>query len=982
MGDDSREILVYGWRIVRSPFFQPLWITGLLLTISAIKVASAPPDSVDFIFSSDGADGYWPGESIVVEARWSASAESLNCRVLNHDNNDAVTILLIPDTEDTNSASASVPFLTGWELAADSEDDERLQCTYGDRISAEASGAADSCRILVEEASIGFSSEGGIFVGSVITLTWADRDANKDYAQKDSVLINLQGVNTGHEQGAVLRETTAQSGIFQGMVTVECVLAEETDSLSIHVLDTDNIIMAGVDSLYSLGEWGESNESTTVDTILAISTRTALIEARHSEYGELDLFPISGDSLIFTIHEHDLEGIGSLRADVSVYRPDGILYDSLAVTAFEDSRGQFSTSFTIDENDADISAQTGDSLVISYQDRADSLGVPLLVNRTMALGANIIQGDISESIWDSEIPYLLVDSTFVVSGNSLQVNAGVHIQVVPGKNIALVVDGDLNMGNEATMDSVHIGASSAREAGNQWEGLVVRGTSNLVRTIVSDARIGISVEENGTLIVRNCLFEHNGEVSEDQFFDRETEYDETYANSLRNRSRGWPGGISARDADITISHVTIRLSEGYGISILEGICAVDSSCIYESTEDAMLLVQTVGDISNSSLQNNNGSAIYGYGSNITISDCYLVGNTLEGLYSVGGSVITDGTEFSRNLNGGILIRDECMCSLNSVFITRNHHMGVDAAWDCRLDIENSAIVGNGGNGLAFDYETILSAHNSSIAYNRNYGIHVGSWSLDDTLDATQCWWGEFPPAADSTGTNLDAIWDGHDANGRSEVLVFPVLEAPAPYPAPMEETNVQGGVLRLSFGSAAAGDTVFVRFTPEDSESHSEFTVAMVMSPLDSLASVLQWDGNAGLYEAAIVISNEVNSDASDQIAAAFGDRISAYMRADSTIANELLPAESGFGKIECLSMDVFPNPFRDRLNIQWTSHANPVLTVYDLHGRETIKKHLIGTAGTIRIDSRQIRYLPPGVYVLRLTGDSHALSRRIVHIR
>ena len=287
-----------------------------------IQAFPVQPDSLNFIVPSSGETGYWPGESIAVKAWWSAAAESLYCRIQNHDNDDSLTVLLIPDTEDTNIASISLEFQTGWELAAESINDELLQCSYGNRISVNSAGMADSCRILVEEASIQLDPSDTIFVGTDIALTWIDRDANVDYGQIDSVSLTLRSVSTGHSAIALLRETSVQSGIFRGHVPVSCDLAVEEDSVAIRVLDADSIVVEGFDSLFASGTWDEGIESSPVDTVIAISTRTAVIEARHSVYGDLNLFPIAGDSMIITIHEHDLEGVDSIAIDVGVYSPD------------------------------------------------------------------------------------------------------------------------------------------------------------------------------------------------------------------------------------------------------------------------------------------------------------------------------------------------------------------------------------------------------------------------------------------------------------------------------------------------------------------------------------------------------------------------------------------------------------------------------------------------------------------------------------
>jgi len=538
------------------------------------------------------------------------------------------------------------------------------------------------------------------------------------------------------------------------------------------------------------------------------------------------------------------------------------------------------------------------------------------------------------------------------------------------------------MGSDPDTNTVRIRASSTRDCGDQWDGIVVRGNGNLTHAVISDARVGVAVEENGSLSINHSIFEYNGSVTDDVLFERRTIYDPAYVNTLRMGEKGWPGAISAEDADVSISNSIIRWSEGYGISVRGGNSDIDSVEIVHSTTDAALLVETVCFINHSSFEENQGGGLYGYGAELVINDCNIRFNTLEGIYAVGGDVRVEESELSGNLNGGMILRDECRCISRSVLLTGNHLWGIDASWACQLGIDQSALVGNGGNGLSIDYGTTLTIHNSSISYNRMYAIHVGSWSLDDTLDATHCWWGSFPPSTDSTGVNLSAIWDGFDSEGRSKVIVFPVLETPPVDPAPEELTHVQGGVLELSSGWASPGDTVVLRFSPQDPDETSDYTVAQVSSETDTIVCILKRREMGDVFESDIVISDEADTFSPDRISAQFGDRITAFLLADSTISTDLLPADSDPGVPYPLLLDAYPNPFGDILTIQWNAPSHAVLTMYNLAGRQTLKKNLTDATGTIHFGNMELGNLPTGVYMLKLSGNAKIICKRIVHIR
>ena len=76
-------------------------------------------------------------------------------------------------------------------------------------------------------------------------------------------------------------------------------------------------------------------------------------------------------------------------------------------------------------------------------------------------------------------------------------------------------------------------------------------------------------------------------------------------------------------------------------------------------------------------------------------------------------------------------------------------------------------------------------------------------------------------------------------------------------------------------------------------------------------------------------------------------------------------------------AVNIFPNPFADKLNITWSSDRLPTeVVIYDLSGRE-VMRNPCGTENDLVLDTA---LLAPGTYLLALLGEEITITRIIRH--
>jgi len=292
------------------------------------------------------------------------------------------------------------------------------------------------------------------------------------------------------------------------------------------------------------------------------------------------------------------------------------------------------------------------------------------------------------------------------------------------------------------------------------------------------------------------------------------------------------------------------------------------------------------------------------------------------------------------------------------------------------------VAANGGNGIAVDYDGWFEIDETSLAYNRNFEVYVGSWCTWDTLKTQDCWWGQDPPATDSTGTNLDAVWDGIDSHGRSVVDFYPWLHEAPEAPAPSELQPVGGEILRFSSSSYEQGDTLEVELVVDPSRDWASHAPVAIASSRDTLILLLFPDESSegGIYRNSVVFTDEPDLLSPDRLASD-GGRPSVWWLADSSVVLGAHLNDVPIGGV--LQLNAGPNPFRSWVRLAWQADRNPKIELYDLAGRRVWQSDQLSRQGILRFgEGSNHPELSPGVYITLLREKNRTKSLRIVKIR
>jgi hypothetical protein len=331
-----------------------------------------------------------------------------------------------------------------------------------------------------------------------------------------------------------------------------------------------------------------------------------------------------------------------------------------------------------------------------------------------------------------------------------------------------------------------------------------------------------------------------------------------------------------------------------------------------------------------------------------------------------------------------MLRDQNLCDVTSSLITRNHLFGLNAAWDCTLTVTSSVVGGNGGFGVSVNYDSFFRISETSLAHNRERGIHVGSWCTLDSLYAERCWWGETPPAADSTGMNLHEIWDGRDEPGRAIVQFTPWLETTPGAPAPSSLVPIGGEYIQFSSVEPLIDDTLFVDLVPNQDHSPAQYAPLAIASSLDTILCFTVYDlsQEGGLYRGRLVLVETADELTPDQLEFADGD-LNAWWLSDSTVLGAVR-SQSVVPTV--FELAVAPNPFHTATVFSWYTPGPSLvrIEIYDLVGRRLWRSETLPEQGDLVFDAGNIGSysLPPGIYVSILKSTSGTVAAPVVKLR
>ncbi len=948
-----------------------LRVLSFALALACATAGVAQPTNVSFVCSEGQL--IWPGESIVVEATWADSARALPCVIANLRNEDVVVRTLLPTGPTT--ARATLPYDRGWELGRAARGDTVLQAFYGDVLVARVEGVTDTARIGLEVARLVVSPP-SVSVGTLLSVTVWDRDQDEHLSLADTVWVAWATHNAQTVGELCLVETGASTGVFSAEVPIGCALAP--DAGGIGVVDADVVTLSFVDSLAPVPGWGPPSVRG-VTLPCQVMTRTARCGLTHETFGDLTLFPLDGTPIQVSVYEPDLAGVGTVAARARTRRPDGTPRDSLWLTLREGPPGSFSAPLTVGSSGSLLAGQ-GDSLAVTYEDRADERGLPSLARASALLGAHLVAGVVLDSLWAPDVPRLLVDTVLVPTGRSLRILPGSSIAAVPGRAVRWRIQGEARIGSPGG-DSTRVLSAARSPRPGDWEGITVSGHLHAARTVIAHAARGVS-SSGGTITLEETTIARCGEPSPAVLSRWHQARASHQAEALVREAQELPAGVWVRGSVCRFSQTTCAENAGFGIVVDGGDC-VATSCAFTGNElEGLFAVNATVRVGGGECSRNAQGGIYAAQSTTVLDGTGLVGNALQGLYAVGGTSQLSSCELLDNRGGGLMLRDGHEASLHASLIARNHVFGIDEAWDCALRLQASVVVGNGGRSLVTDYQSLFDASSTTLAFGRGYDAFVGPWCTAVSLDATDCWWGTATMALDSTGTNALRIFDGVDSPGRAIVAFRPWRTEPPPAPAPQELVPRGGETLSFTSTGSGPGDTLRFVLRPAAGPP-ARYAAVAVASQIDTVTCVVLDEEEGDLW-GYVVLSESKDPSRPDRLAALAPDEILAWWVADPRVCTSLALASPGPDALpQALTVSARPNPCGSRLVVSWCADAIPVrLTLWDLLGRRVWRREGMAACGEAVVEIGGASGLPQGAYVLCAEAGTRRATTKVVCVR
>ncbi|MBN1425801.1 right-handed parallel beta-helix repeat-containing protein [Candidatus Fermentibacteria bacterium] len=951
---------------------------AVLPVFSGMTPAAAQPASVSFA----GLDSLriWPGQDITISVEVGGASEG-TCTVSNLSSGDSVTRGF--STADS-VALIVLPFGPGWTVGSGVSADTLLQASYGHLIAASVEGVSDTARIGIEAARIVVAPEDAA-VGAVLTISLEDRDQDLDTTLPDTISVTWSSLLAQREGQIILEESGPSTGVFSASVSVACVLDEDPPGDAVLVIDADTLSFMFRDSLAAWVGW-DPPYGLDIARFQPVTTRTATLSVIHPDYGDVVFLPLDGDSLEVCVAEPDLAGVGELDARAFIRTPEGIMADSTQLELVETSDGTFSGSVLLGAIGGGLDALSGDSLLVTYLDRANDLGLSGAETVSALVGAVVVSGAILDTLWLPGVPLVLADTVTVESGHHLRVAPGCIVGALPNRSVVWHVDGTLELG-EAEEDSVWVKSAARERRRGDWLGFAIAGTLEARVASIADAVTGTAVMPGASVDLEGVRFSNCGLASGGELavWKQARRGDQDIAHFAR-QARSVPGAISATDAHVEVRQGVIEENGGFGVFTDGGDCALSNSTIRANAMDGLLAIGGTCRVDSGRITGNGEGGIYVVQGDLAMMNASASWNDLQGVYAVGGIMELSGAELLGNRGGGLMVRDANQSMVVATLISKNHGSGIDEAWDCRLGMESSTVAGNGGDGLAVNYHSGFTISASTLAFNRRYSVNVGPWcTVSDTLDARQCWWGVAIPPLDSTGVNNGLIYDGVDSPGRAVVDFSSWRTTPPPPPAPGELVPAGGEVLTFVGGGGGPGDTLALELSPSG-EAPARYAAVAVASSLDTLVCLLLSTESVGggPLRGQIVLSATADLTAPDQLAAATADQIRAWWVADSTVTADLtLPAVHPEEIPSDMRLEVYPNPFSTSLELAWRAPSPGVeVAVLDMAGRRLWHRRNLESIGRITLGGECTRPWPQGVYVVVVRNVDRRQCARVILIR
>lgn len=249
------------------------------------------------------------------------------------------------------------------------------------------------------------------------------------------------------------------------------------------------------------------------------------------------------------------------------------------------------------------------------------------------------------------------------------------------------------------------------------------------------------------------------------------------------------------------------------------------------------------------------------------------------------------------------------------------------------------------------------------------GNHSGSDRNNDSWDAPAIWndlMSTNAIKANPFGITFDLVSFSQTTSNFASITGNPILQGAAGTPLQMKYSSGTSMTLNKTANSTVTGlvyktgasttGTTNVMFAQSRYGNGKVAAIGDSSPPDDGTG-----DTNDQLYNG---WSAEVN-----------GDHRRIFLNATLWLANPALRE----GDAENAQITAWPNPFRDEINLSFTSNGSPIeLALFDMTGKAMLVQRINAAQGE-NMHTISVGELPSGLYILRLNDGSQVVTRKLV---
>lgn len=339
----------------------------------------------------DITDTSTPGEALTItvtdgdQNTDSGAVETVTVTVVNDVSGESETLTLTETGVDTGIFENTIP--TTFGIVADTDNNGTFNSQSGDTFTAsyiDAMNVLGATETITDTGTVSGGANGAVTItdtsnpGDTLTLTVTD----SDLAGQGSVDVSVTNTVTGETETVTLTEGVGTPGLFEGTIgTTFGTIDGPAGDNDLNTQNGDNVVVSYVDVLNTSG-----TSQTLTDTNIVSGGVT----------GTVTITPNStpGDGLSISVNDTDLSGDGTLT--VSLENPVTGETESLTLTESTMTAGLFEgTVATVfgtsagTNDDGTFNTQSGDTIVVTYNDALMDTGMSQSVNDTNIVGGGV-----------------------------------------------------------------------------------------------------------------------------------------------------------------------------------------------------------------------------------------------------------------------------------------------------------------------------------------------------------------------------------------------------------------------------------------------------------------------------------------------------------------------------------------------------------------------------------------------------------------